>query len=323
MYLRVARVFLGLGLVLLPFAALSQAYPAKPIRVVVGAAAGNTQELPVRLVSEAFQTSMGQPLVIENFAGGGGLVAAETAYKAAADGYTIMIANVGHLSVNPFVFRSLPYDADKFVPITQFFTDQYLFAVHPSVPAQTLAEFVAYAKANKGKTTFAASQLGAPGHFAGVMLNLAAGIDMETVAYKGVPPAVTDVLAGRVNAIFATAGAIGSYVRAGKLRALAVTSERRIANFPDVPTFAEGGVNGVVAYLWAGLVAPPGTPGAIANRLSTEFQRLIMQPEVVAKMRGADQEPKVNSPREFGEFLKADRERWGAAVKASGFKLDQ
>ncbi len=305
-----------------PAAFAQDNYPSKPIKVIVGAAAGNTQEIPIRAINDRFQEKTGQPFVIDNRAGAGGILAAELAERAAPDGYTIMLANVGQLSVNPYTFRKLPYDAEQFVPITQTHTDQYVFAVHPSVPVKDIAEFIAYAKANPGKVTYASSQLGSPGHLSGVMLIQAAGIDMVHVTYKGVPQAVTDVLGGRVAALFATLEAVGEHLRAGKLHALAVTSEHRLNKLPDVTSFADAGWPGVVSYTWVGLVAPPGTPSSIVEKLSGEVRALLRLPDVVSTLRKANKEPVGSTPAEFAAFLKADRSRWRAAVKASGFKSD-
>lgn len=310
-----------IGFVITSPALLAQvAYPSKPIRVIVGAAAGNTQEIGIRAINERFQKATGHPFVMENRPGAGGILAAELSAKAAPDGYTIMLANVGQISVNPFTFRKLPYDAEQFVPITQTHSDQYVFAAHPSVPARNIAELVAFAKANPGKLTYASSQLGSPGHLSGAMLSQAAGIDILHVAYKGVPQAVTDVIGGQVNAVFATLEAIGEHVRAGKLRALAVTSEKRLSGLPDIPSFAEAGWPDVVAYTWVGLVAPPGTPSGMVETLSREVRTLLALPDVVATLRKGNKEPVGSTPAQFAEFLKTDRARWAAAVKASGFK---
>lgn len=307
-----------------PIACAQDAYPSRPIQVIIPSAAGSILDFNIRLINEKFQASMGQQLVVDNRAGAAGIVAAEVLMKAPLDGYTLMSANIGQLSINPHTFTKLPYDPEKsFAPITQLITSQYVFLVHPSVGAETLSQFIAKAKAEPGKMSFASTQTGAPGHFAGVMLNQAAGLDMLHVPYKGAAPAMGDLLTGRVNSIFTTIGSAASEsIRSGKLKALAVTSERRVEAFPSVPSFAEAGYPSVVAYIWTGLVAPAGTPRTIVDRLSKEVSRILRMPDVAQKLRGTDQDPVGSTPAQFAEFLRTDRARWGAAVKASGFKAD-
>lgn len=315
-----------LGMTMMSLAAFDanaqEAYPSRPIRVISPSAPGSPVEFLVRVLGEKFQQRTGQALVLDSRAGASGIIAAEAVAKSAPDGYTLLCANVGQLSINPHTFKQLPYDPDRsFAPITRLITAQYVFAAHPGVPAANLRDFVAWAKANPGKASFASSQAGAPGHFAGVMLSRATGIDLLHVPYKGAMPAITDLLAGRVSTMFSAVPPAAEFLRSGKLKAFAVTSERRIAALPEVASFTELGFADVVAVIWGGMLAPAGTPAAMIGRLNTEFTQILNMPDVVEKLRGTDQEPAGNTAAQFAEFMTADRARWGAAVKASGFQM--
>ena len=297
-----------------------EAYPSKPIRVVVPAAPGGAQDFVVRVIGEKFQSSTGQPLVLENRGGASGIIGAETVLRAAPDGYTLLAATIGVMSLNPHTFKRLPYDpAKSFVPVTQLINTNYLFLVHSSIPATNLKEFVAWAKASPGKISFGSSGVGTPSHFAGAMVGQSMGIELLHVPYKGVAPAFNDLLAGQVNTSVATVVSAKDHIRSGKLRVLAVASARRVPALPEVPTFAELGYPNVIATLWLGLVAPAGTPGAMVDKLHMEIAKALDHPDVREKLLAADQEPVGSSPSQFAEFLKADSERWRAAVKASGF----
>ena len=298
-----------------------ETYPARPIRVVVPCAPGSSIDFNLRVISEKLQQGTGQQLVIDNRGGASGLIAAELVVKSAPDGYTLMAATIGQMSLNPLVFTKLPYDPEKsFAPVSQLVSSQYVFVAHPSVPAAGLREFVAWVKANPGTVSFASTVAGGPGHFAGVMFNQAAGMDMLHVPYKGGGPAQIDLLAGQVNSMFSTVGISRDYLRSGKLKVLAVTSERRIAALPEVPTFGELGYPGVVAYVWMGLVAPAGTPATVGEKLYAEITRIFALSDVREKLQATDQELVGSSPAQFAEFMRADRARWAGAVRASGFK---
>ena len=298
-----------------------ETYPARPIRVMVPFAPGSSIDFNLRVISEKLQQGTGQQLVIDNRGGASGLIAADLVAKSAPDGYTLMAATIGQMSLNPHVFSKLPYDPEKsFAPVSQLVSSQYVFVAHPSVPAASLREFVTWVKANPGKVSFASTVAGGPGHFAGVMFNQAAGMDMLHVPYKGGGPAQIDLLAGQVNSMFSTVGISRDYLRSGKLKVLAVTSERRIAALAEVPTFGELGYPGVVAYVWMGLVAPAGTPAAVPEKLHAEITRIFALPDVREKLQATDQELVGSSPQQFAEFMRADRARWAGAVRASGFK---
>ena len=311
---------LSLAIACAPLAA--QDFPAKPVRMISPFPAGNVNEMVMRIVGDRFKETTGQPMVYEYKSGGAGVIAAQTLIQSPPDGYTILLCTSGVTSINPHAFAKLPYDPVRdFAPITAAIRTQLVFAAHTSVPASTLAEFIAYAKANPGKTSFASFTAGNPSHFAGVILNQLAGIDMLHVAYKGTPPAVQDLLGGQVMTAFVPITSVKPHVEAGKLRAYALTGERSPL-MPTVPTFKELGYPKMEIYAWTGFLAPAGTPPAIVQKLNREFTAALRMPEAQARMRAIDLEPIPNTPDEFAAMMKADTERWRDAVKASGFRAD-
>jgi tripartite-type tricarboxylate transporter receptor subunit TctC len=300
----------------------AQDFPAKPIRMISPFPAGNVNEIVMRIVGDRFKEVTGQPFVYEYKAGGAGVISAQTLIQSPPDGYTILLCTSGMTSINPHAFAKLPYDPVRdFTPITAAIRTQLVFAAHTSVPANTLAEFITFAKANPGRTSFASFTAGNPSHFAGVILNQLAGIDMLHVAYKGTPPAVQDLLGGQVMTAFVPITSVKPHVEAGKLKAYALTGERSPL-MPGVPTFKELGYPKMEIYAWTGFMAPAGTPPAIVQRLNREFTAALRMPDAQAKMRAIDLEPIPNSPEEFAAMMKADTERWRDAVKASGFRAD-
>ena len=302
--------------------AVAQEFPVKPIRMISPFPAGNVNEMVVRTVGDRFKEVTGQPFVYEYKPGGAGVIAAQALMAAPPDGYTILLCTSGMTSINPHAFAKLPYDpARDFAPITAAIRTQLIFAAHPTVPATTLAEFIAYAKANPGKTNFASFTAGNPSHFAGVILNQLAGLDMLHVAYKGTPPAVQDLLGGQVMTAFVPIISAKPHVEAGKLKAFALTGARSPL-MPGLPTFKELGYPQMEIYAWTGFLAPAGTPAAIVQRLNREFTTALRLPDMQAKMRAIDLEPIPNTPEEFAAMMKADTERWRDTVKASGFRAD-
>ena len=301
---------------------LAQEFPNKPIRMISPFPAGNVNEIVVRAVGDRFKEVTGQPFVYEYKPGGAGVIAAQTLMAAPPDGYTVLMSTSGLTSINPHAFAKLPYDPVRdFAPITAAIRTQLVFAAHPSVPGNTLAEFIAYAKANPGKTNFASFTAGNPSHFAGVILNQLAGIDMLHVAYKGTPQAVQDLLGGQVMTAFVPIISAKPHVEAGKLKAYALTGARSPL-LPNLPTFKELGYPAMEIYAWTGFLAPAGTPSAIVQRLNREFTAALRLPDVQAKLRAIDLEPIPNTPDEFAAMMKADTERWRDTVKASGFRSD-
>lgn len=300
----------------------AQEFPARPIKLISPFPAGNVNEIVVRSVGDRFKEVTGQPFVYEYKPGGAGVIAVQALTSAPADGYTVLLNTSGMTSINPHAFAKLPYDpARDFAPITAAIRTQLVFAANPSTPGNNLADFIAYAKANPGKTNFASFTAGNPSHFAGVILNQLAGIDMLHVAYKGTPPAVQDLLGGQVMTAFVPIISAKPHVEAGKMKAYALTGSRSPL-LPNTPTFKELGYPQMEIYAWTGFLAPAGTPAAVVQKLNREFTAALKLPDVQAKLRAIDLEPIPNSPEEFAAMMKADTERWRDVVKASGFKAE-
>jgi tripartite-type tricarboxylate transporter receptor subunit TctC len=321
------RIHLRALLVLAAFWALpaaAQTYPAKPIRVITSLPAGSSIDITVRFVSERFQQITGQPFVIDNRTGASGVIAADLGAKAAPDGYTLLAGNISQFSINPFTFKQLPYDPAKdFAAVTQLVRTTYFWIAGPAAPGAALKDYLAWAKSNPGKATYASGGVGSISHFATVMIALAAGADLTHIPYKGSAQHVADLTAGRVGAAFSPWVSVREYVKSGQLRVLAVASEQRSSVLPDVPTFVELGYPDVVAPLWSGLMAPAGTPPTIVDAVARGVAQSFTHSEVRDKMLAIDQEPVGNTPAEFARFLEQDRARWGKAIKASGFKPGQ
>jgi tripartite-type tricarboxylate transporter receptor subunit TctC len=313
-----------LSLALLLCAALPAAaqapFPSKPVRVIVPLPAGGSIDNTFRIASDRFQQISGQPFVIDNRPGASGFVAADAVMRAPADGYTVLAGSVTMMSINPHTFAKLPYDPQKdFLPVSNFYRTNYFWVTSSAVPASNLKEFVAWAKANPDKASFGSAGIGSISHLASAMFNQAAGMELLHVPYKGAVQSMTDLLTGRISAVFAPVVAFSEHVKGGNIRVLAAATERRVGALPDVPTFVESGYD-VVAPLWTGVVAPAGTPAAVVATLSRQIVETLSSPDVRERLLKGDQEPIPSSPSEFAEFMRVDRERWGKAVRASGLK---
>lgn len=299
-------------------------FPDKPVRVVVPFAAGNTLDTALRQVAEVFKLNTGQSLVIDSKPGGSGIIAAQSVMQSAPDGYTLLLANTSMFTINPHTFAKLPYDPDKnFRPVTNFLGAAMVMAVNSTVPANNVAEFVAWSKANPGKVSFASFTAGNSSHFAGVILNQRAGIDMIHVPFNGTPPAVQNLVGGQVNAAFVPLLAVKPHVESGKVKLLAITSPQRSAHAPGVATFREQGYPELDIYIWSAIVAPSGTPEGIIGRLNTEFGKALRSAEIRDKWAAVGFEPLPSTPEEFTRFSQAESRRWADAVKISGFKATE
>ena len=313
----------ALALAALPAAA--QTFPERPVKIIVPFAPGNTLDAAIRQVAEVFRADTGQQLLIENKPGGSGIIAAQTAMQAPADGYTLLLANTSMLTINPHTFTKLPYDAEKtFKPVTNFLGSAMVFAVNAqNVPANNVAEFVAWAKPQGGKVSFASFTAGNSSHFAGVILNQRAGIEMTHVPFNGTPPAVQNLVGGQVHGAFLPLLAVKPHVESGKVKVLAVTSPKRSALMPNVATFGEQGYPDLEIYIWAAIVAPTGTPDAAVAKLNAEFVKILRSQEIRDKWRAMDFETLPSTPEEFTKYAQADSKRWAEAVKISGFKASE
>ncbi len=299
----------------------AQSFPDRPVQVIVPFPGGNTLDQSLRQVGKLFAEETGQQLVIVNKPGASGIIAAQAGASAAPDGYTLTLGTTSMLTINPHTRTRLPYDpVASFAPITNYLGATMVFAANDSVPARTLPEWIAHAKANPGKTNFASFLPGGAPHFAGVLLNARAGIDMTHVPYAGTPPAVTNLIGGHVQTAILPLLAVKKHVEAGKVKVFAVTSARRSPLLPDVPTFAEAGFPDLQIYIWSALLAPAATPAPIVTRLNAVFTKILRSDEIRSLWRDVDFEPLPTTPAEAAAFFAADSRRWAEAVRISGFK---
>ena len=303
--------------------ALAQPYPSRPIKFIVPFPPGGNLDFVARTIQPKFAEFLGQPVVIDNRGGAGGIVGAEYAAKQPNDGYTIFLGNTGTMGIYPVVYPQLPYDALKdFTAVGITSTNAVLAAIHPSVPANTLQEFIAYAKANPGKIAAGVAGSGSLLHFATEMLKAQAGIDMLVVPYKASGPAVTDLLGGQIQLLIDAPPVAMPHVKSGRLKALAVSGKTRLATLPDTPTFDEAGLKGFDASGWQGVLAPAGTPPAMIARLSEALVKALAQPEVRDKFALQGLDVASSTPEQFGAFIRAEIEKWGKVAKAANIRLD-
>jgi tripartite-type tricarboxylate transporter receptor subunit TctC len=295
-------------------------YPSKPVRMIVGFPPGGGIDLNARLYSAKLQQALNTPFVVENKPGGTGLLAGEYVAKAAPDGYTLLVAASGQMTINPVLIPKHPYDTVRdFAPITMLAQFPMVIAVNPSFPAKSLAELIALAKAQPGRLNY--SHGGAAHQVAGEMFNQALGLDIRSIPYKGGAPAVMAAVAGDVPIVIVDSAAANAQIRAGRLRVLAVTSAKRTPLVPDAPTVAESGVPGYDIGVWAGLFAPAGTPAAIVSRLYKETLSAMNSPDVREKLKGIGMDPGGMAPDQLSAMIKSDIEKYGPIVKKAGMHL--
>ena len=308
-------------LLLLPGVVLAQAWPAKPLRMVVPFAPGGVTDNSARLVAGKMQEALGQPVVVENRTGAGGVIATDYVAKAAPDGYTILMASAAPQTLTQFLQKT-GYDGVKdFAPISLVNTFPIVLMVHPSVPAQNVKELIALAKAQPGKLNFAGA--GGLTQFAGEIFKYMAGIDMTYIPYKGGAPAAAAAAAGDAQVTFANYSDALTHMKSGRLRALGMTSARRFPQSPEVPTIAEAAIPGYQVESWNGLLAPAGTPPEIVNRMAAAVQQGLKDPATKKRMEEMGTEPVGDTPAEFRSFLQAEVKKWGDFVKQSGIKVEQ
>jgi len=310
-------------ILLLPLSVFAQAYPAKAIRVIVPFPVGGIADIYSRIVAARLTESWGQPVVVENRTGAGGNIGADLVAKAAPDGYTIGIGSIGTHAVNVTLFSRMPYDAvNDFSPIVHLLEAEGLLVVHPSVPAKTVPELIAYARANPGRLTFASAGMGTASHLAGELFKSMAKVDMNHIPYKGNVPAITDLLAGQTSLIFATMPTVLPHVKAGKLRSLATIGEVRSAAVPDLPTVAEASLPGFAVTNWVGFFAPAKTPPDIVQRWNAETHKVMQAPEMQARLLSEGARFIPMTPDQFGAFVKSEIAKWAPVVRASGARAD-
>ena len=297
-------------------------YPSKPIHIVVTFTTGGAPDILARLIGERLQAAWGQSVVIDNKPGAGGNTGADSVAKAPPDGYTVVVGTVGTHSINGALYKKMPYDMVKdFTPITLLATTPNMLVVHPDVPAKNLKDFIALGKKD-GKMTFASSGAGTSIHVSGELFKTMTGIDMEHIPYKGRASAIPDLLGGRVTMMFDNMPSSLPLVKDGKLRALGVTSAKRSAAAPEIPTIAEQGLPGFEAVSWFALFAPANTPAPIADKLQAEVSRILKSPEISQKLLAIGLEPGGGTPAELAAYQKAEITKWAKVVKDSGATAD-
>ena len=304
-------------------AAGAQEYPSRPIRIIVPSTAGGSVDTLARTVGTHLSQRWGQQVVVDNRSGAGGIIAGEITAKAPPDGYTLIMATVAAMATNVSLARKLPYDPVRdFAPVTLVASQQLVLLVNPSVPAKSVRELVQLAKTYPGQLTFASAGNGSGGHLSGELLKILAHIELTHVPYKGISPALVDVISGQVNMTFASIISGLPHVRSGKTRALAVTGAHRSPAAPELPTMIEAGVRGYESSTWYGLLAPKATPRAIVMKLNRETVAIVNEPDVKKHLLAEGAEPVGNSPEEFGEFIKSEIAKWGKVIRAAGLRAE-
>jgi tripartite-type tricarboxylate transporter receptor subunit TctC len=312
----------SVSLLLAASTAGAQDYPTRAIRIVVPFAVGGGADIIARLVGQKLSESLGQPVLVDNKPGAGGNIGADIVAKASPDGHTLLMASSA-LVINPSLYAKVPYDAIRdFKPITQPALLPNILVVHPSVPAKTVPELIAHAKAQAGKLSYASAGAGTGTHLAGELFKLQTGVDMVHVPYKGGGAVINDLLSGQVALTFATLPSVIQFVQDGRLRALAMTTKNRWPGLPDVPTLSQAGVRDFEISTWIGLLAPAKTPDDVVNKLHREVVRIVQLPEVRERFATLGMVPVGDTPAQFAEHIRSELPKYEKLVKASGAKID-
>ena len=302
--------------------ALAQQYPTKPIRLLVGFAAGGPSDVAARTIAQKLTEKWGQQVIVDIRPGAGGNIATEIAAKAPADGYTLIEPAFAH-AVNPILYPKLPFDAVKdFAPILLFASIANLLVVHPSIPVHSVQELIAFAKARPNQLVYGSAGSGTASHFAGELLNVMGGIKVTHIPYKGLAPAHTETVGGQLSMMFDGIVTGLPAVKAGRLRALGVTTLKRWQGAPDIPTMSEAGLAGFEVNSWYGLLAPAGTPREIVLRLNSEVARALREPDARERLYSIGAEPMSNTPEEFADYINAEMVKWSKVIKAAGIRVD-
>ncbi|HWI12691.1 MAG TPA: tripartite tricarboxylate transporter substrate binding protein [Burkholderiales bacterium] len=300
-------------------AAAADAYPSKPIRIIVAFSPGGFVDFTARLIATPLAAALGQQVIVDNRAGAGGVVGSELAARAAPDGYTLTVGSAGTHAVNQSLYPRLPYNVVRdFEAIARLTDAPSILAVHPSLPARSVKELLALARSQPGRVAYASAGAGTSTHLAAALFEHLGHVQLVHVPYKGGAPAMVAVIAGEAPITFGTAASVSPHTRSGRLRGLGVTAAHRSAVLPELPTIAESGLPGYEMMNWLGLFAPAGTPRPVVDRLAAEALRIVRSPEIVARMNAQGAEPSPQGPDEFAAFVKAEVEKWGRVVAATG-----
>jgi tripartite-type tricarboxylate transporter receptor subunit TctC len=303
--------------------AFAQVYPSKPVRLVVPFPPGGAVDFYARVVANPLSEMLGQPVVIDNKAGASGMIGADLVAKSAPDGYTLLLGNIASLAINVGIYPKMAYDPAKdFTPIIRTVDVNYVMVVHPSVPATTVAELIAYAKANPGKLAYGSAGSGSLPHLSAELMKSLTSTDLVHVPYKGGGPMVTDLLGGSVQVVIGDQANLMPHVKTGKLRALAVGSPRRSTLYPEIPTFTEAGLVGFEVIAWQGLVGPPGMQPDVVKRLNEAFNKTMTIPDVRERLLVGGLDPVGGTPEEFGRFIRSEIVKWSKIAKDVGAKAE-
>lgn len=310
------------GLVALPVFGQT-GYPNRPMRIIVGYSPGGASDILARLLAQKLSAELKQPVIVENHPGASGNIGTELAARAEPDGYTLMLGAAAQIAINPSLFKSMKVNpVTDLVPITQLQVEHNVMVVHAAVPARTLGEFIAYAKANPNKLSFSSAGTGSPGHLVSELLNVRENLKMAHVPYKGTGPSVNDVVAGHITMTMDSMVVLLPHLKAGKVRALAVLSDTRAEAAPHIPTYREAGRSDLACTSWKGLLAPRGTPEAVTSRLHRAVQLILADKEVRERLVAMGAEPLGSTPEQFASFIRAETVKWAEIVKVSGASLD-
>ena len=300
----------------------AQTYPTKPVTIVVPFSPGGATDIMTRLLAERLNKRLGQPVVVENKPGAGTMIASDYVAKAPADGYTLLVA-ASSLGIAPSLYKKVNYDPIKdFAPVSLVASVVHVLVVHPSSPAKNVGELVTWLKANPTKANYGSVGAGTSTHLESELFNSVAGVKMAHIPYKGSAPALTDLVGGQLQVMFDAYASSGPFIKDGRVRLLAVTTAQRSKSLPDTPTVSESGLPGYEAMPWLGLVAPAGTPAPVVNRLYTELNDILKEPEVQERFRSLGLDIIGSKPEDFSAFLKKDIVKWAQVIKESGAKVD-
>lgn len=298
-------------------------YPGKPIRIVAPAPPGGGTDFLARFIGQQLSERLGQPAIVDNRPGANGNIGSDVVAKAAPDGYTLLMTYAGTHTINPSLYRTMTWDPIKdFSPISRLVSYTYIVVVNSTVPAKSLQEFVALAKAKPNTLSYGSAGPGSGGHLVGALFMMASGTHIVHIPYKGSGPAIIDLLAGRLDVMFDTVNNVRTQIESGKLRPLAVAGDQRLSAFPSLPTTSEAGFPEVRAVGWYGLLTTGGTPKEIVAKLNAEVVKIMAEPAVAERMRKSGYEPATNTPEQFAAFIETEISKWGRVVKASGAQLD-
>jgi tripartite-type tricarboxylate transporter receptor subunit TctC len=315
---RLARSVLAVLLVCLAAGASAQAYPSRPVRIVIPLSPGGTTDVPGRIIAQRLSEALGQQFFVDNRAGAGGTIGADFVAKSKPDGYTLLLTATPHV-ITANIYKSIPYNAlSDFAPVIRIASGPYVLTVHPSLGVNSVRELIALAKAQPGKIDYASSGNGSAQHLVGALFAHMAGIQLSHVPYKGSSQAQQDLVAGIVKVGFPGTPIVIPHVKTGRLKALGVTTAQRSPHMPDVPTIAEAGVPGFEALVWVGMLAPAGTPHDIIAKLNGEIGKLLRTPDVEQLLASSGVDPTPTTPEEFGAYLKSEYDKWGKVVRDSG-----